>query len=515
MLMKFYLPADLDLEQHYAENPPFERFSKDKMVVILSTLITIPIHNKNLVIEQGFVPLSATVLKGMFTDYKRYLTYGLESGLLKSDKSYLKGFKCTGYKIALPYGKDLQTVNLKSLPLKRHFNKRYRVLENSTKPYAFLNAWFAKGLEIDTYKAYAFLKAEYALKIEYPALRDYEMRYDTTYYTPSGKKGDYRKVMKDPLLQYQQGVLSLQKLKEGEYSCHVDATVKRYHSVLTNMRSPLRNYLTFKGEKMVSIDITNSQPYLLCLLLQDGFWKSDKIVLPNAVTIKNQFLEGKKIEKPKILLSSLSNNFYDILTIDALNIDKENTYKDIDYFMLVKIRQTLVKTGYEAYVKEAGNGTLYYSLQPAFEAVMGYTINDRKELKKAMFQVLFTSNQFIGQEQAAPKRIFKTQYPEVYALCNAIKQKDASLLPKLLQRIESHVMLTVIAKRLHKSYPKVPLFTVHDSILTTERNAQLVATVMQEELTRCIGYSPTLAIEPLDPYKSEQKIENLKMKATG
>lgn len=512
--MHFYLPVDLDLSGHYDQHPPFKGFKKDKMNLILHTIISIPVTNKHIDIVDGFVPLSAAVLQEQFHDYKKYLTYALTTGLLASDGLYIKGYKCTGYKIAIAYGNDLQTVPVHDFSLRSSINKRYQELCKSAKGYGHLNAWFGKGLAINTHHAITFLKEEYLLKTEYAELRDFKMVYDIRMLSLSGKKGGYKKEEKDPKIQYQQGLLSINRLLDGKYSYTVDSTVGRYHSVLTNMRSPLRNFLTFNGAPLVSIDIKNSQPYLLCLLLQVAFWKSEKIVRPNSKVVYASKRGKTENSKPKTALTTsfhhdlTTMSMNTLITIDSLLI--QSTQSTVDYFMLVDIKNILLKSGFEDYIEKVTNGVLYESLQDSFEQVLGYSITDRQELKKAVFQVLFTPNTFIGQEQAAPKRVFKECYPEVYALCNAIKKKDSTLLPRLLQQIESHIMLNVVAKRMQKEFPKVPIFTVHDSIMTTAEHQELVARVMREELTKCVGYAPTLSTEFMMPERSFEKLAKMR-----
>ena len=181
--------------------------------------------------------------------------------------------------------------------------------------------------------------------------------------------------------------------------------------------------------------------------------------------------------------------------------------------MLLEILNTLVNTSFDTYIENVLKGGFYETLQEAFKEQLGYTIKDRKEVKSAVFQVLFTPNRFYGQKQAAPKRLFAQIYPEVYAVLKAIKKEDATLLPRLLQQIESHVILKVVAKRMQKLHPKVPIFTIHDSIVTTASNQLLVEQVMRDAFTTTVGFSPTLATEFLEPDKAAHYLQKLRAKA--
>jgi hypothetical protein len=127
----------------------------------------------------------------------------------------------------------------------------------------------------------------------------------------------------------------------------------------------------------------------------------------------------------------------------------------------------------------------------------------RKQMKASMFQVLFTDNRFIGQADAKYKRIFKRHFPDVYQLFSLLKTKDKKVLPILLQRIESNEILLNITKRIARERPDLPIYTIHDSIVTTTGNEMYIKGIMEEELAKTIGFPPKLSISHWHP-------ENLK-----
>lgn len=183
--------------------------------------------------------------------------------------------------------------------------------------------------------------------------------------------------------------------------------------------------------------------------------------------------------------------------------------------MLLEIKKTLVNTRFDSYIKSVVNGVFYDDLQKRFATELGVNLSDRRAVKQSVFQVLFTPNQFLGQKQARHKKLFALLYPEVYAVLKAIKKEESTLLPLLLQEIESYIMLQVVAKRLHKQHPKVPVFTIHDSIVTTASNQMIVEQVMLEALTAYVGYAPKLSVELLDPEYSFNYLKDLRERATS
>jgi len=93
-----------------------------------------------------------------------------------------------------------------------------------------------------------------------------------------------------------------------------------------------------------------------------------------------------------------------------------------------------------------------------------------------------------------------------------IKSKDKTLLPRLLQSIESHLMINVIAKRIAEEYPNAPIYTIHDSITTTEEYVDAVEQIMKEELSKAIGHPPEIAKEEWCKSNMVKHLEELKQK---
>jgi len=156
------------------------------------------------------------------------------------------------------------------------------------------------------------------------------------------------------------------------------------------------------------------------------------------------------------------------------------------------------------------NGELYEFLEGVFTKDLGETYSSRQEIKSAVFQVLFTDNRFLGQEAAKPKRIFKKYFPDVYDIFAEIKRRDKTLLPRLLQSIESYLIIDVIAKRISMEHPDAPIFTIHDSVATTEEYVNDVERIMLEELTVAIGYAPTFSREHWDIEKLNEYMSKLR-----
>ncbi len=131
----------------------------------------------------------------------------------------------------------------------------------------------------------------------------------------------------------------------------------------------------------------------------------------------------------------------------------------------------------------------------------------RGDAKTLMFHMLFSSNSGAHKnpEINRMKGVFKNElFPHVAGLFKIIKRSHNDIeqecqhnrLSVLLQSIESTIVLHGCCRRIwEQAGGKIPVFTIHDSIVTTVENVEFVERIMREELTYRIGVPPTLSVE--------------------
>ena len=180
-----------------------------------------------------------------------------------------------------------------------------------------------------------------------------------------------------------------------EYGPSIDGNVHRLHSVLTNIQKDLRNFITYDGLPLVSIDIKNCQPYLSCLLLNPRFWQ-----------------EGAELS---LTLYDLPENIRELFQSPIL-IDK-----------IRKFFETLTDKDIAEYIRLVSEGTIYEQIRDIANLNLqeGQSPIERKDAKILMFYMLFSSNQ--GQHDNPMinelKRVFSTElYPKVAELFRIIKR---------------------------------------------------------------------------------------------
>jgi hypothetical protein len=106
-----------------------------------------------------------------------------------------------------------------------------------------------------------------------------------------------------------------------------------------------------------------------------------------------------------------------------------------------------------------------------------------------------------------PKRLFKKIFPSVSKVLEDYKYGDNRFLAILLQQIESTLILKHIVPRIASERPDLPIFTIHDSVVTLAGDEGYVEQVMREEIMRLTGLKPKFGIERWEPQiQSEESV---------
>jgi hypothetical protein len=265
---------------------------------------------------------------------------------------------------------------------------------------------------------------------------------------------------------YNYTISAITRINNGDFFHTIDSTGGRYHSNITNLPKELRPYLRIKGERLINLDLKNSQPYLSILLLTNSV-KASKLI--------------RKNRSFSMLLQSL----------------KVTQSQDVKEYINLVISGRFYEYLMDEFLKE------------------GLTLT-RSEAKEQAFKILFGPNRTPkNQIDKTCLQVFINNFPGVHETFSIIKGWDSfNRFAILLQRIESNLILNVILKRINKEHPGTIALTIHDSILTDKNSIETVHSIMIKEFTSFIGYSPIIKIEGISeaetpfisiPIKTTQK----------
>lgn len=213
----------------------------------------------------------------------------------------------------------------------------------------------------------------------------------------------------------------------------------RYHSPLTRIVSECRSCLRINDQVPVNLDIANSQPLFLGLLLLEKTNNPEKAPQPIA--------QGQYGRSPIV---------YD------------------EYF----------SPDVAKYLQLTQEGVLYDRLSRNSHI-------SRREFKEKLFQDVYYGHNWIHTDLTD---VFEQQFPTIYEFIRQQKKNNYKRLSWLMQKAESRFMLNGVCTRLMNDHSEIVILTIHDSIMTTPEHAHTVKIVMLDEF-RKVGLQPTIRTE--------------------
>ncbi len=266
-----------------------------------------------------------------------------------------------------------------------------------------------------------------------------------------------RKYSGDPDI-YNAYRVSIEYIYEKTFFFKVDTIAGRIHTNITNLSRDLRRFLNYEGNPLINIDISNSQPFLFNILIQN--YVKEK-------TLKNQILFNSN------LYFNFSNPSISSTHTNINNLPYVVTFPDLMMY------ESLTSEGkfYEFLMKKAGIKS-----------------ENRQEFKKSFFGKTFFCN---TQDHYTYKeaKLFRKLFPTVYSIITHYKKEDYRKLAINLQRAEADLMINKVCKRISIERPEIFITTIHDSILTTEENKSYICKVILNEFERNFNLKPSLKIE--------------------
>lgn len=234
-MKKIYIPSNLDLpsliEKEYQNDE-----NLDRLHYIINLIYEQRILYK---ITSEYVPLKALYLRkliGRSTDtnnicnYNDYINILINKGIIACDKQYIVNEKSYGYKLCEPY----------SLVRHKQISIKSNCLQNN------IQRWQIKRLP--TTRVHQHL---------YKFLQEVEIDYSEA----------IQFIDDLPVQEYNCAKISIDKFKNKEFYIHRDDFGERLHTNLTNLKSNLRKFLVYQNQKLVNVDIVNSQPLILLIAI--------------------------------------------------------------------------------------------------------------------------------------------------------------------------------------------------------------------------------------------------------
>lgn len=451
--LTLYIPENLDIDKLLRETPPNFKYHRDNFIYLVHLITDIPTRHKDE--DMFYVPFYSVLIQRRVREYRKHLDYLVKQKVLVEDRQYITGKKSRGFRFSQNYQTPIKPTIITKFTLIKSI-LRYIELdfnpsdictfdEQINEPeLTYLLKWFDGNLKVDFVGAKEYLLNMY--------LQEKQSHNIFTAKKPC-----------NAMARFNSRYLTLLKLHRQEFLHTIDSTAGRLHTILTQLKGDLRQFVTYDGKPLVAVDITNSQPYLSTVLFNKQKFEENNI-LPIIKLYNNSFITQDKFNPLPYYVSKKVGNAY----------NSENIKNYID----------IVKSGllYEEFGKILLEKRIIEDDKPI-----------RKQAKKIIFSSIFSPNQSIAYNESI--RVFKDIFPDVYEIFRAIKQNEHRTLACLLQNLEAKLVLNTACKIISEEKPEAPLFTLHDSIITTTGNEEYVYQVLYSVLLDAIGIPPTLKYE--------------------
>lgn len=466
--------------------------------------------------KKEYAPLCSEILRKIIPNYSKYLKLLLENGVIISNNHFIVGKSCRGYKFSHTFIENgFKTIQFQTKRVKRivqrelYFQKcKTPILLELERSRMHLINWLKHpGFKIDIPSAQNAIKLDFENKqkenLNNFRLEDIEL---------------YRKKFRDILLNTRVIETLILQINTKQFGTTIDGSGYRLHTPLTRLPKFLRPFLTFNGEKLVSLDIRNSQPYFTLLLL-----------------CNRAFYNIPRGKKEKFRLGLLDNELYNLIKptlplIRSITLQKfpEALSQSVSPYLKNYISDVTEGKLYDRFVKKTDNKAEYEiqreKIKKEFMISFYHVANNipSRKFSRVYKEPFMVFNHFKSvetgrfKERVRYKKLRKARALEVLAErksnTHAKKSVNKNLLianeferikidvgytklSTLLQKIESTCVLDVVCKKINEKNPEVPLFTIHDSIITTYQNVELVRNTMLTEIGKVIGHNPTIKTE--------------------
>ena len=445
--LTLYIPSNFDIDKLVKDNPPTFKYHRDKFIYLAQLINDLPSRKKTDKVLVDYVPFYSKLIQRRVRDYRKHLDYLVEQGVFEENKQYIVGKKSRSFRFSESFDTIIKPTVitkptliksiLKFIDLDDDVCSLYQTAEKDELYY--LTKWFNGKLTVDMNGAKKYLEGLRQQELDqflfkYDAMRRFNSRY-----------------------------IVLLKIERGEFAHTIDKTARRLHTVLTQLKSELRQFIQYNGKPLIAIDITNSQPYLSTILFNYEKFRENNISS----------------------LITLYNNTYN--TTDIFNSQL--------YYVSKNVKNAKDSASVNKYIEMVKSGRLYEEFGKILveRNLLTDSLLLRKEAKTIIFSSIFSPNQAIAYNEEM--KIFKEVFPDVYEIYRGVKQNEHRTLACLLQNLEAKLVLENACKFITEEHPEIPLFTLHDSIITTEGNEEYVYNVLYEVLLKAIGIPPTLKYE--------------------
>ncbi|MDX9696337.1 MAG: hypothetical protein RBT49_11155 [Bacteroidales bacterium] len=477
---------------------------KNKIYYLLSRIVSTNDNFKLNEKNDGYINISSVIMRKVMgrKDYYLILELLSDSGdpIIETNNSWLssnennsKGY-CKGYRITQRFSTG--EVEFKTIPGKL----RKRILKHTPdEAEAILMSEKYKFL-LEQFKSHTFSFD--------PQVYNYIRSFGHKLLSMVQDHNEYQTRMVYNLIG--RWLYFVEKIENNDLWHNVSASNHRLNSSITSLKRTLRPFLICDGKQLGIIDISASQPYFLSSVMGKGFltdtgegfnlrsiypevWEevvSKGCICTNiSTTYTGDIFTYNSIDAPTscndllnncIDYSGSTNNFNNYTSSSPITNSfnaSSNSSSSSDTTISPSFMWGPFLSGKEVesimnYSQSPFDNDFYKHLFSTYQSMTGriedFCPEQRQKIKDTMMFILYEDN-WKHRNNNENIRMFQMVYPGVDKWIEWIlKTIGKSKFSLLLQRAESYLVLGVVCREFIQRHPSVPVFTIHDAVMTHE-----------------------------------------------
>ena len=259
--LTLYIPSNFDIDKLVKDNPPTFKYHRDNFIYLAHLINDLPSRKKTDKVLVDYVPFYSKLIQRRVRDYRKHLDYLVEQGVFEENKQYIVGKKSRSFRFSESFDTIIKPTVITKPTLIKSILKFIDLDDDVCSLYQtadkdelyYLTKWFNGKLTVDMNGAKKYLEGLRQQELDqflfkYDAMRRFNSRY-----------------------------IVLLKIERGELAHTIYKTARRLHTVLTQLKSELRQFIQYNGKPLIAIDITNSQPYLSTILFNYEKFRENNI----------------------------------------------------------------------------------------------------------------------------------------------------------------------------------------------------------------------------------------------
>lgn len=451
---KIKLPCQIDLDQILLEYPIQVTIHKnnplrirDRAAFILGQIMNAHFNPQREFDKKGFTALSSVILQSTIKNYKQYLDYFVDIGVIRTNGGY-SNFKGRERSRGFKFVEKIDTTEYYDYFIYDHH---------------FLNTIFSIQRPKSVRSKYNYLY-KWFTEIEIPIDKAMDILGDDNKYQQQLVEN-----IADPFFY---------KLKQGK--------TNRLFTHITQLKKQLRQLIQFRGVETIEIDIKNSIPYFSLLLFDNVRLKKDPIINKILHTSNPTILDEFDCKLNSTIGEGIILDSYLWLGSSQIMLGETDPLEE-SYDDITKFRNGVL------------DGNIYTQLADLWKEHTGLD-HSRKKAKHHLLTILNCPPHYDSKE----KKILTAEFPNVMRVYDRLnenyfttnrgkrtkKYSNSLACPfaYFTQMMEAHFILDLVCSRIANEYPECPMYTVHDSIGTIPEYEDTVVKIIQEESERWLGF---------------------------